>query len=259
MHVIRYLTENQTSTPEGVSFPHDPAMIVICPTKALEEEMVSNTTLQLAGKLGHQRGAAKETPPHNEVPQGVTMILVSPEQLQSSTFEGVLEDKLFMGRTTILEVGEVHLLVAWDKVFRKAYEQVGWVHTPQAHSSHWRVSDHRGWCCGCCHEPYMQTARLNIKPQWSSACLGWLGSQTASRVFASGFDVEYMCVFGPSETMQVCSHRRYASFLASGLQETHEGYQRHEGCTEVAMDSFEIRECQKTLMGLLELNTHAES
>jgi len=65
--------------------------------------------------------------------------------------------------------------------------------------------------------------------------------------------------FGLIGVLQVCSHRRYASFLASGLQETHEGYQRHEGCTEVAMDSFEIRECQKTLMGLLELNTHAES
>ena len=65
--------------------------------------------------------------------------------------------------------------------------------------------------------------------------------------------------FGLIGVLQVCSHRRYASFLASGLQETHEGYQRHEGCTEVAMDSFEIRECQKTLMGLLELNTHAKS
>src|SRR5882757_6809925 len=42
MHVIRYLTENHASAPEGVSFPHDPAMIIVCPTKALEEEMVSN-------------------------------------------------------------------------------------------------------------------------------------------------------------------------------------------------------------------------
>ena len=53
MHVIRYLTENHASAPEGVSFPHDPAMIIVCPTKALEEEMVSNMTLQLAEKLSH--------------------------------------------------------------------------------------------------------------------------------------------------------------------------------------------------------------
>ncbi|OAX42689.1 hypothetical protein K503DRAFT_796908 [Rhizopogon vinicolor AM-OR11-026] len=39
MHVIRYLTENHASAPEGVSFPHDPAMVIVCPTKALEEEM----------------------------------------------------------------------------------------------------------------------------------------------------------------------------------------------------------------------------
>ena len=76
------------------------------------------------------KAAAKETPPrnlYNEVIQGVTMILVSPEQLQSSAFEGVLKDKLFMGRLAILGVDEVHLLIAWGKVFRKAYEQVGWV------------------------------------------------------------------------------------------------------------------------------------
>ena len=89
------------------------------------------------------KDAAKETPPRNlysEVIQGVTMILVSPEQLQSSAFEGVLKDKLFIGRITILGVDEVYLLIAWGKVLRKTYEQ-----------------DPRGWCC---HEPYMQTARF---------------------------------------------------------------------------------------------------
>jgi hypothetical protein len=45
------------------------------------------------------------------------MILVSPEQLQSSAFEGVLKDKLFMGRITILGVDEVHLLIV--KCFAK--------------------------------------------------------------------------------------------------------------------------------------------
>ncbi|OAX32841.1 hypothetical protein K503DRAFT_749466, partial [Rhizopogon vinicolor AM-OR11-026] len=34
---------------------------------------------------------------------------------------------------------------------------------------------------------------------------------------------------------------------------------RHGGCTEAAMDSFVTRECQKTLMRLPELKTHAES
>ncbi|OAX32842.1 hypothetical protein K503DRAFT_804881 [Rhizopogon vinicolor AM-OR11-026] len=101
---------------------YDSAMIIVCPTKALEEEM--ELKMRKAGLTAvainedTAKAAAKETPPrnlYNEVIQGVTMILVSPEQLQSSAFEGVLKDKLFMGRLAILGVDEVHLLIAWGK------------------------------------------------------------------------------------------------------------------------------------------------
>ncbi|OAX38465.1 hypothetical protein K503DRAFT_782845 [Rhizopogon vinicolor AM-OR11-026] len=109
-------------------------MIIVCPTKTLEEEM--KLKMRKAGLTAVAinedtvKAAAKEMPPrnlYNEVIQGVTMILVSPEQLQSSAFEGVPKHKLFIGGITILGVNEVHLLIAWSKVFRKAYEQVGWV------------------------------------------------------------------------------------------------------------------------------------
>jgi len=40
MHVIQWIATHP-HTFGAVSFPHDPAMVVVCPTKALEDEMVS--------------------------------------------------------------------------------------------------------------------------------------------------------------------------------------------------------------------------
>jgi hypothetical protein len=40
MLVIRAISKDPTLTLDDVTFPKDPAMIVVCPTKALQEDMV---------------------------------------------------------------------------------------------------------------------------------------------------------------------------------------------------------------------------
>ena len=44
MHLIQYLATHPHIL-GNVTFPHDPAMVIVCPTKALEEEMVSHTDI----------------------------------------------------------------------------------------------------------------------------------------------------------------------------------------------------------------------
>jgi ATP-dependent helicase YprA (DUF1998 family) len=45
MLVMRAISEDETLALGGRTFPKDPAMIVICPTKALQEDMVSSSFL----------------------------------------------------------------------------------------------------------------------------------------------------------------------------------------------------------------------
>ena len=57
----------------------------------------------------------------------VSMILLSPEQLESKNFEKKLvNSSYFSERLCMMAVDEVHLLNTWGQSFRKAFQQIGW-------------------------------------------------------------------------------------------------------------------------------------
>ncbi|KAH7920578.1 P-loop containing nucleoside triphosphate hydrolase protein, partial [Leucogyrophana mollusca] len=131
MHIVRKLSSNPTLAP-GVNFPPDPAMILTCPTKALEEEMetkMRNAQLTaLAINADSVEAARKEDRNlFREVRVGITMVLVSPEQLKSNGFASVLDDPVFSQRVAMMAVDEAHLLLVWGKGFRKDFLQIGFM------------------------------------------------------------------------------------------------------------------------------------
>lgn len=62
-----------------------------------------------------------------EVREGISMILMSPEELASRGFFRLLEDPKFSKRVSGLGVDEVHLLYWWGKSFRPCFQQLGHV------------------------------------------------------------------------------------------------------------------------------------
>ena len=57
----------------------------------------------------------------------VSMVLLSPEQLQSKNYEKKLvNSSCFTERLCMIAVDEAHLLNTWGESFRKAFQQIGW-------------------------------------------------------------------------------------------------------------------------------------
>lgn len=55
----------------------------------------------------------------------VEVLLLSPEQLVSPSFEALLKDKEYQSRVVALGVDEIHLLNTWGQTFRREFEQIG--------------------------------------------------------------------------------------------------------------------------------------
>jgi superfamily II DNA helicase RecQ len=59
----------------------------------------------------------------------VSMLCLSPEQLISNGFAGLLEHKPFWNRLCALAVDEIHLLYSWGLSFRFVFQQIEFVHS----------------------------------------------------------------------------------------------------------------------------------
>ncbi|KAH9948899.1 P-loop containing nucleoside triphosphate hydrolase protein, partial [Amylocystis lapponica] len=112
-----------------VKFKKDPAMLVICPTKALQLDMEPKFS-----QVGLSTAVINEDTVHDArlagrdlwdtVRSRITMILLSLEQLQIRSFESLLHDKQFEARIAAFGVDEVHLLIGWGS-FRPVFKQIG--------------------------------------------------------------------------------------------------------------------------------------
>ena len=149
--VLQGLQQKPELRPPGVrKFPRDPIILVVCPTNALEEDMVSLTqnngtvtifivsTLQAAKlncigvkaiainsntiQLAYQK---QSDDPYKAARGDVSAVLLSPEQLISPAFEDILQDQKFYKRIFALCVDEVHLMYSWGAGFRKSFNQIG--------------------------------------------------------------------------------------------------------------------------------------
>ncbi|KIJ64810.1 hypothetical protein HYDPIDRAFT_175331 [Hydnomerulius pinastri MD-312] len=132
MHVVLALSKDHSLHAQASRFPPDPAMLIVCPTKALEYDMerkmikaglkaraVNADTVDASRKKGVCL--------FDKISTGVTMILLSPEQLKSPGFAAILDNGPFGRRIAMMAVDEAHLLNSWGKSLRPAYMQVGFL------------------------------------------------------------------------------------------------------------------------------------
>ncbi|KAH7878315.1 P-loop containing nucleoside triphosphate hydrolase protein, partial [Lentinula edodes] len=114
-------------------FPKHPLMLAICPTDYLEYQMeenfarislnilvINNDTLQAARLNKHP-----ELWQQAQDNLSLSIILISPEQLKSKSYEAALMNDRFYERIYAMTVDEVHLLLTWGKSFRKPFQQIG--------------------------------------------------------------------------------------------------------------------------------------
>ncbi|TCD64684.1 hypothetical protein EIP91_003798 [Steccherinum ochraceum] len=139
MLVLHTLSINPTLQAKfNIKFPIDPAMIIVYPTNGLEEEMarsfnniglpalaINSDTLQDARDRGQPSLWVQAR-------SGYAMILLSPEQLVSSAFDSLLQNKIFQRRLVRLGIDEAHLLNSWGLQFRKTFTQLGFVRARMA-------------------------------------------------------------------------------------------------------------------------------
>ncbi|KAJ6576774.1 hypothetical protein B0H10DRAFT_1836638, partial [Mycena sp. CBHHK59/15] len=110
--------------------PKDPAIVVVCPTNSIEQQMsmtkfgvsalmINSETISSARILGDNLWIKARA--------GVSMLILGPEQLISKGFQDLLKHEPFFDRVCALGVDEIHLLMMWGLGFRKAFTQIGFM------------------------------------------------------------------------------------------------------------------------------------
>ncbi|KAJ6627941.1 P-loop containing nucleoside triphosphate hydrolase protein, partial [Mycena sp. CBHHK59/15] len=123
---------NTPSLCPSVKFPKDPAIIVVCPTNSIEQQMDINMARMgiTALTINADTVSAARLRGHNlweKAKAGISMLILGPEQLISKGFHDLLAHEPFYDRVCALGVDEIHLLVNWGLSFRKALLQIGFM------------------------------------------------------------------------------------------------------------------------------------
>ncbi|KAF5335155.1 hypothetical protein D9611_010861 [Ephemerocybe angulata] len=132
MLVIKAISANPSLSLSNITFPKNPAMLVILPTKALQHDMnrsmteyglAVNTINEDENILAQEAGRDL----WRESIEKYDVILISPELLTSKKFQQLLDHPLFFARVCRFGVDEVHLINTWGKSFRNAFNQIGFM------------------------------------------------------------------------------------------------------------------------------------
>ncbi|KAJ6622776.1 P-loop containing nucleoside triphosphate hydrolase protein, partial [Mycena sp. CBHHK59/15] len=111
----------------SVKFPLNPIIIVVCPTNSIEQQMVTNmaalgiTALSINADTIAAARIAGDQDLWTRAREGVSMLILGPEQLISPGFRALLSIDSFYDRICVLGVDEIHLLVQWGLTFCKAF------------------------------------------------------------------------------------------------------------------------------------------
>ncbi|KAJ7118582.1 P-loop containing nucleoside triphosphate hydrolase protein [Mycena crocata] len=114
----------------AVTFPKNPAIVVVCPTNSIEQQMnmarLGVTALMInADTVAAARIRGEDL--WNKAREAVSMLILGPEQLISKGFQDLLKFEPFYDRVCALGVDEIHLLHMWGLAFRKAFTQIGFM------------------------------------------------------------------------------------------------------------------------------------
>ncbi|KAF7369594.1 ATP-dependent DNA helicase Q1 [Mycena venus] len=113
--IVMIAIANIPSLCPTVKFPKDPVIVVVCPTNSIEQQMDENMA-----KLG----IAALTINSDTIFRGAYHWRRS---LISKGFRDLLAHEPFYERVCALGVDEIHLLVSWGLLFRKAFQQIGFM------------------------------------------------------------------------------------------------------------------------------------
>ncbi|KAG6805374.1 hypothetical protein H0H92_015663, partial [Tricholoma furcatifolium] len=103
MLVIHAIARDETLALGNLLFPKDPAMIIVCPTKALQQDMALKLQKYNLTTIVINSDTCMEAREMNrnlwkEAREGVTMLLLSPEELSSQMFSELLNFPSFSSR-----------------------------------------------------------------------------------------------------------------------------------------------------------------
>ena len=145
MLVILAISRDSSISLGGVRFPANPAILLVVPTRALQEDMVcihpqwteatSDTVIQKRAMIGFGLDAAvlnKDSLSTNrdlwtECQESHSALLISPELLTSGDFATkLLGAPLFQVRLCRFGVDEMHLVHSWSG-FRDSFNQIGFM------------------------------------------------------------------------------------------------------------------------------------
>ncbi|KAJ7301700.1 P-loop containing nucleoside triphosphate hydrolase protein [Mycena albidolilacea] len=105
----------------AVKFPKDAAIVVVCPTNSIEQQMDENMAKLgvVAVTINSETAAAARLRGEDlwiKARAGISMLILD-----------LLAFEAFYDRVCALGVDEIHLLVSWGQSFRKAFQQIGFM------------------------------------------------------------------------------------------------------------------------------------
>ncbi|KAH6876911.1 P-loop containing nucleoside triphosphate hydrolase protein [Coprinopsis sp. MPI-PUGE-AT-0042] len=132
MIVMKAIAQDPSLALQGFSAPRNPLLLLVIPTKALQEDMKRSMS-QLGLKVviinrdKRLRTLKDKIDIWKQCIDDCDVILLSPEQLAEPEFEHLMKNPIFASCICYFGVDEVHLINSWGRTFRLAFNQLGFV------------------------------------------------------------------------------------------------------------------------------------
>ncbi|KAF6759281.1 P-loop containing nucleoside triphosphate hydrolase protein [Ephemerocybe angulata] len=134
MHVMLAISRKPELALGGITFPENPAIIIVLPTKALQEDMRKSLSRAGLDAVVINGDTVKGGPTRRgkgslwvECRKEHSMILISPEELLNPACRDLFDSKEFKARVCRLGIDEVHLIYTWGTRtnFRSSFKELG--------------------------------------------------------------------------------------------------------------------------------------
>ncbi|KAH6893919.1 P-loop containing nucleoside triphosphate hydrolase protein [Coprinopsis sp. MPI-PUGE-AT-0042] len=132
MIVMKAIARDPSLALKGFSAPKNPLLLLVVPTKALQEDMKHGMSqfglrVVVVNRDERLRTLKEQTDIWKQCIDDCDVILLSLEQLAEPQFEHLMKNPIFAARICYFGVDEVHLINTWGRTFRLAFNQLGFV------------------------------------------------------------------------------------------------------------------------------------